>query len=500
MTQPGAARIWQGPDGTGAWKQDTFGVMNEAAAAGDPIVLTTLELPGVTRIQEASNKAIAKLQREDKKVRISLISTDEEVVCQPGDTVQVLSTYRGIDAPVWVESSRMTSYGRFQITGTVYRDRQYPDTDYADGGKLYLEGYTPVVTVNPDPACLPYSCSAYVDWLGSLSGDYLSGDATAEVSYRTTGDADVPWPWSTGAVDDLRHRMWSDFVSSPGIVSDWLSSAPSTNQFAEDLFTVTVSDAEFCTGSLNGMGAINNSTAVDRPKAVTPYSASTTDQTGCWGDHYMEALIMAHDIGSSGYVMNGYLVRDTSKCWTYTWNGANREIRSDILHVEMSTNSVSGDVTLTLSTPSTAFNFPTTSTSKVFPGAAKSLNLFQCHISSGAPIEVPRADNTGFGIVRPCTIQVWYAGDSVSHTGNLYGGAQKSGASTPITNVAEWKTVSSTYRLGAYARYFQDPKVNIASFAAGLLSTDSLSEVQERSLISWDRNNPAYLPPIWCAF
>jgi len=178
--------------------------MNEAAAAGVPIVLTTIELPGVTRIQEASNKAIAKLQREDKKVRISLISTDEEVVCQPGDTVQVLSTYRGIDAPVWVESSRMTSYGRFQITGTIYRDRQYPDEDYTDGGKLYLEGYTPVVTVDPEPPieeeCQPYSCSALASGqeqglvvagaVGSGMWDLLDyQDNTAQIPqyFRTVG-------------------------------------------------------------------------------------------------------------------------------------------------------------------------------------------------------------------------------------------------------------------------------------------------------------------------
>ena len=117
-------------DDTGAWKTNTFPVINASAAAGDPIVLTKISLPGVNRIEEASNKAIATLYRQDSKTRVSVVSTDEEFVAQPGDTIQVTSSNRGIDTPVWVESNRMLSYGRHQITGTIYRDNQYPDTDY----------------------------------------------------------------------------------------------------------------------------------------------------------------------------------------------------------------------------------------------------------------------------------------------------------------------------------------------------------------------------------
>lgn len=98
--------------------------------------LTTLDLPGVFRMEEASNKAIEKLQRSNAPIRATLTVLDEGVLFQPGDVVQVTSSNRGVDFPMWVEQSVMVSYGRHQITGVIYADEQFSDLAYCDADEI----------------------------------------------------------------------------------------------------------------------------------------------------------------------------------------------------------------------------------------------------------------------------------------------------------------------------------------------------------------------------
>jgi len=484
-------------DTTGAWKQETFGVMNEAAAAGDPIVLTTLELPGVTRIQEASNKAIAKLQREDKKVRISLISTDEEVVCQPGDTVQVLSSYRGIDAPVWVESSRMTSYGRFQITGTIYRDRQYPDTDYTSGGKLFLEGYTPVVTVNTDPACLPYSCSAYIDYLEDMGTLDMERNKTWGRAYRASGDAaTLPWPFSVDNGVDGKHIAYSNYVSSPNDITLWSTNTPSTTQVTTDSFSSTVTDATFCNGTLASMGAISASAGSGLPFCIIPAAANKADQTDAWGDYYIEALIMGHDIDTAGNEISGNIVRGSSKPWS--WRRDSTNIAEDdpaTLGVSASTSGSDVTITLYVSTIS-ALSGPALSTSFTVAGASLELNLIQVHMATGSPYEAVAA-NGDYDVCRDVTIQCWYAGSSATLSGRQWYGQRKS-TTKPITLLAPRTNISHPTRLYSYAQIFYNATLNIASFSAGGMSSDTVMATQSVSRIAWERNRANYEKPGYC--
>jgi len=494
-------------DTTGAWKQDTFGVMNEAAAAGDPIVLTTLELPGVARIQEASNKAIAKLQREDKKVRISLISTDEEVVCQPGDTVQVLSTYRGIDAPVWVESSRMTSYGRFQITGTIYRDRQYPDDDYTDGGKLFLEGYTPVVTTNTDPACLPYSCEAYYSEVQTTQTDHLEGDKVYLKSYMQTSEETSPftglaWPFSTDEGVDGKLIVYTNYIPGPADYTTWTGADPQTTAVVPDYFTETVTDATFCagsiTGTLSGMAALNGPTVSGGGGnfCIISPSSIAADKTNAWGDTYMSALIMGHDIGHATNAISGEMLNGTAKHWTFTRNGTTyNQIEAQTCGVTASTTG--DDVTMTLFiTQDDAYLAPLIQTSFTVIGAATQLHLLQIYITSGAPFEADSPTPGGTNVYRTVTITCHYAGTTATLTGDknyqnfLYGSA-------PLTNIAPYINVGSLGLL-AYSRIFRGAKLNLASLSFGKISVDATAIMASEQL-AWDRNRPTYTPPGYCA-
>jgi len=484
-------------DTTGAWKQTTFGVMNEAAEAGDPIVLTTLELPGVNRIEEASNKAIAKLQREDKKVRISLVSTDEEVVCQPGDTVQVLSTYRGIDAPVWVESSHMVTYGRFQITGTIYRDRQYPDTDYTDGGALYLEGYTPVVTVNTDPACLPYSCSAYIDYLEEMGTLEMERNKTWGRAYRTSGDAaTLPWPFSINEGTDGKHIAYINYISSPTDLTIWDTSSPSSSQVTTDIFTETVTDATFCNGTLDKMGAISASSGSGLPFCIIPAAARLADQTDAWGDHHLEALIMGHNIGTAGDTISGTLIRGSSKPWKWTRNSVfYTEDDPDTLGVSATTSGSDVTIRLFINQGST-FSGPDIDTTFTVSGASLELHLFQAHIATGTPYEAV-GDDGDYNVRRDVTITCYYAGGSATLTGVQWYN-QRTATSKTISGLAPWTNISSPGRLYDYAQIFYNATLNLASFSAGGLPPESVTATQAASRIAWERNREAYEVPGYC--
>lgn len=123
--------------------------------------LTTLDLPGVYRIEEASNKAIEKLHRTNIPFRATITVLDEGVLFQPGDVVQIVNANRGVDFPMWVETSVMVSYGRHQITGIAYADQQFSDQAYCDTdlvGKLNNEWL--IVDVN----IYGCRCDALDDW------------------------------------------------------------------------------------------------------------------------------------------------------------------------------------------------------------------------------------------------------------------------------------------------------------------------------------------------
>lgn len=470
-------------DTTGAWKQDTFGVMNEAAAAGDPIVLTTLELPGVTRIQEASNKAIAKLQREDRKIRISLISTDEEVVCQPGDTVQVLSSYRGIDAPVWVESSRMTSYGRFQITGTIYRDRQYPDTDYTSGGKLFLEGYTPVVTTNTEPECLPYSCAAYFDYLTEAGINFWPARSG-------TDPASIAYPFATFN-GDTPYRLYSNLAASPTLITAWEDDAASDFIAVHDFLSGDLSgDADFCDGTTIAIGSIDDSNALGVTGIIPPELNSGTGAG--YGDWALECIITGSLVGDVSPIIDGWLMLRSGKSWRLTRNSTTFNY-DDVGNIGISATTSGGDVTITLIIEqpiNTAF--PDYSESFTVVGAASSLNLFSGSISSSAPYEAYSATANKYDVVRDITIRASFGGQSAVLVA-VYAHNQLTTTPKAITGL----TVRYATSLVVAQRCFGEMRCCFASFSAGPFDADTYSA--ESSELAWQRNFASYTPPGYCS-
>jgi hypothetical protein len=390
----------------------------------------------------------------------------------------------------------MVSYGRFQITGTIYRDRQYPDTDYTDGGALYLEGYTPVVTVNTDPACLPYSCSAYIDYLEEMGTYDLERNKTWGRAYRASGDAStLPWPFSVSAGSDGKHIFYTNYVASPTALTAWNTAAPTSSQYATDTFTETVTDATFCNGILSSMAAISATQGSALPLCIIPASANSADQTDAWGDHHLEALIMGHNIGTAGDTISGTLIRGSGKPWTWTRAGAKAEDDPALLGVSASTSG--SDVTMNLFiNQGSSFSGADLSTQFTVAGASIELHLLQVHIATGTPYEAV-GDDGRYNVCRDVTIQCWYAGRSATLSGRQWYN-YRTLTSTAITLLAPWTNISHPARLYDFAQIFIGATLNIASFSAGGLPPESVTATQEASRIAWERNREAYEVPGYC--
>ena len=112
---------------TPLWPEKFVTATATGVSTGDvPLVQTTLYLPGVNNSDEAQDKADAKLARMTDKVRVSWVSTDSGIVQQKGDVVRLISSHRGIDVYVYVESVQMVDYGRWRVSGLKYLAVHYP--------------------------------------------------------------------------------------------------------------------------------------------------------------------------------------------------------------------------------------------------------------------------------------------------------------------------------------------------------------------------------------
>ena len=95
--------------------------------AGDvPTIETTLNLPGVYRVVEATNKANAKLQRLLNKTGFRWTTTDHGLRFRKGDVIQLKIPDENIDALVWVNSVTMGDVGLWKVDGFNYSLLHYP--------------------------------------------------------------------------------------------------------------------------------------------------------------------------------------------------------------------------------------------------------------------------------------------------------------------------------------------------------------------------------------
>lgn len=197
-----------------------------------PLIESTLSLPGITRVEEANNKALARLQQMKNRVTISWISADRGIIHRKGDVVRHAMPFRGTDILARIQSAPMVSYGRYRISATRYDPAHYPS-------ELVLPEGTGTIPVG---AILPLSGSTVPDGWASYTaanGKYIVGAGSTYAPEDTGGDSLTIGPFSGNtSTEDLHmsggagsfnvQRLELGPIGSPG--ARWLSSPvyPST--------------------------------------------------------------------------------------------------------------------------------------------------------------------------------------------------------------------------------------------------------------------------------
>lgn len=115
-------------DTAGAWQEDVAIEELAGVTAGTiPVVQTTVYMPGVQNQYEAADKAEARLNRVQNRLRVSYVCADHGIARTPGDVVNLVNATRGIDIYIRVESIDLVAPGRYRITGALYDSTHYPN-------------------------------------------------------------------------------------------------------------------------------------------------------------------------------------------------------------------------------------------------------------------------------------------------------------------------------------------------------------------------------------
>lgn len=190
------------------------------------LVESTLTLPGITRPEEAANKALARLEQMKNRVRISWVTRDRGIVHRKGDVRRHLMPSRGTDIYARIMSVKMISYGRYRVTGMRYDPAHYPS-------ELVLPddmGTIPVGAILPlSGDTIPAGWSDFTDANGKyilIAGDSISpgdtgGDSATIATYSVNTSTDSMHSRSAGtrfpvAGDDGAGASSTGTIQEPG--------------------------------------------------------------------------------------------------------------------------------------------------------------------------------------------------------------------------------------------------------------------------------------------
>jgi hypothetical protein len=173
----------------GVWSEAIASASLPGVESGDTrLVETTLSMPGIYRVTEATSKANARLQRMRNRVRVSWVTTDKGIKHRIGDVIQHRMPYRGTDILVKLTSVDLVGYGRYRVAGLRYDEAHYPD-------EIPLPedvGTVPVGAIVPlSGASIPSGWAAYTD----ADGKYIVG-AGDTYAVGDTGGSLTATGWS----------------------------------------------------------------------------------------------------------------------------------------------------------------------------------------------------------------------------------------------------------------------------------------------------------------
>ena len=181
---------------SGIWSEGLTSSTLPGVSTGDTrLIETTLSLPGVYRIQEATNKAQARLQRMRNRVRVTWDTTDKGLRHRIGDVVEHNMSHRGTNILVKLTSVDLIGYGRYRVSGLRYDEAHYPD-------EIPLPddvGLVPVGAIVPlSGSTVPDGWADYTD----ADGKYILGAGGAYAIGDTGGTLTASgWTSSTDVKD-----------------------------------------------------------------------------------------------------------------------------------------------------------------------------------------------------------------------------------------------------------------------------------------------------------
>lgn len=128
----------------------------------------SISMDGVYRAVEASNKALAYLNRQQHEVSVTWQTRDPGVLYQKGDVVKVIHPSRGVDLPVRIRGVALAGPGRYEVAGQRYDASHYPS-------EIVLPDVTGVVPVGAIVFLQGSTVPAGWDDYAAANGRYIIG-------------------------------------------------------------------------------------------------------------------------------------------------------------------------------------------------------------------------------------------------------------------------------------------------------------------------------------
>lgn len=145
-----------------------------------PYLNTNISFPGVTRLEEAENKALSRLLRMQNMLQVSWISTDRAIALRRGFVVNVVDAETATDMLVLIDSvTATTAAGRYRVTGMRYDDLHYPSETALPAGVIPVNA----IVISRD-GVVPSGWAAYT----AANGRWIKGAGTG-ITADTTGGA-----------------------------------------------------------------------------------------------------------------------------------------------------------------------------------------------------------------------------------------------------------------------------------------------------------------------
>lgn len=169
-----------------------------AATPGADRIPTSVSMEGVYRAEEASNKALARLNRLAHRVSVTWQTFDAGVVYQMGDVVNLAQSARGVSLPVRIMSVGVAGPGRYSVNGMRYDASHYPSELISPPGTAPIPDGAIVLYTG---ASVPAGYTAFT----AANGKYIMGESGTK-AIAATGGAAATGTWSGTTATGGAHR------------------------------------------------------------------------------------------------------------------------------------------------------------------------------------------------------------------------------------------------------------------------------------------------------